>query len=105
MGRALICLFLPGRCSNYTIQISKGVPFPSAPSGITGLIPSTRHAGRCCFSPYRRCAARAGQPQRERPGAVAFSVLRDVANLRACPGKGGESATVVNPQPTRENVE
>jgi hypothetical protein len=34
----LIGLFLLGLYSNYTIQISEGVPFPSAPSGIAGLI-------------------------------------------------------------------
>jgi hypothetical protein len=35
---ALICLFLLGLYSNYTIQISTNVPFPSAPSGVAGLI-------------------------------------------------------------------
>jgi hypothetical protein len=35
---ALICLFLIGLYTNYTIQISDKVPFPSAPSGIAGLI-------------------------------------------------------------------
>ena len=34
----LIGLFLLGLYSNYTIQISESVPFPSAPSGIAGLI-------------------------------------------------------------------
>ena len=35
---ALIGLFLLGLYSNYTIQISTNVPFPSAPSGIAGMI-------------------------------------------------------------------
>src|SRR5215475_1876013 len=35
---ALICLFLLGLYTNFTIQISTKVPFPSAPSGIAGLI-------------------------------------------------------------------
>src|SRR6266576_850743 len=34
----LLCLFLLGLYSNYTIQIATNVPFPSAPSGIAGLI-------------------------------------------------------------------
>ncbi len=33
----LICLFLIGIYTNYTIQVSAKVPFPSAPSGIAGL--------------------------------------------------------------------
>ena len=33
----LVCLFLIGIYTNYTIQISTKVPFPSAPSGIAGL--------------------------------------------------------------------
>jgi hypothetical protein len=35
---ALIVLFLLGLYTNYTIEISTKVPFPSAPSGIAGLI-------------------------------------------------------------------
>lgn len=35
---ALIGLFLLGLYTNYTIQISAKVPFPSAPSGIAGII-------------------------------------------------------------------
>ena len=35
---ALIGLFLIGMYTNYTIQISDKVPFPSAPSGIAGMI-------------------------------------------------------------------
>jgi hypothetical protein len=35
---ALICLFLVGIYTNYTIQISGKLPFPSAPSGIAGMI-------------------------------------------------------------------
>jgi len=35
---ALICLFLLGLYTNYTVQISAKVPFPSAPAGIAGLI-------------------------------------------------------------------
>ncbi|MEA2805636.1 MAG: hypothetical protein QOE49_5731, partial [Rhodospirillaceae bacterium] len=35
---ALICLFLLGLYSNYTIAISAKVPFPSAPAGIAGII-------------------------------------------------------------------
>jgi hypothetical protein len=34
----LICVFLLGLYSNYTIHISENVPFPSAPSGVAGLI-------------------------------------------------------------------
>jgi hypothetical protein len=34
----LICLFLIGMYTNYTIMVSAKVPFPSAPSGIAGLI-------------------------------------------------------------------
>ena len=35
---ALICLFLLGLYTNYTIQISAKVPFPSVPAGIAGMI-------------------------------------------------------------------
>jgi hypothetical protein len=35
---ALICLFLLGLYSNYTIAISAKVPFPSAPAGIAGIL-------------------------------------------------------------------
>ncbi len=35
---ALIGLFLLGLYTNYTIPISAKVPFPSAPSGIAGII-------------------------------------------------------------------
>jgi hypothetical protein len=35
---ALICLFLLGLYTNYTVQISAKVPFPSAPAGVAGLI-------------------------------------------------------------------
>ena len=35
---ALICLFLIGMYTNYTIQVSAKVPFPSVPSGIAGMI-------------------------------------------------------------------
>ena len=35
---ALICLFLIGMYTNYTIMVSAKVPFPSAPCGIAGLI-------------------------------------------------------------------
>jgi hypothetical protein len=35
---ALICLFLLGLYSNYTIMISAKVPFPSAPAGVAGMI-------------------------------------------------------------------
>jgi hypothetical protein len=34
----LICLFLLGLYTNYTVQISAKVPFPSAPAGVAGLI-------------------------------------------------------------------
>jgi hypothetical protein len=34
----LICVFLLGLYTNFTLQISAKVPFPSAPSGIAGLI-------------------------------------------------------------------
>ena len=35
---ALICLFLLGLYTNYTIQISAKVPFPSLPAGVAGMI-------------------------------------------------------------------
>src|ERR1700731_1162606 len=35
---ALICVFLLGLYTNYTIQISTKLPFPSAPAGVAGLI-------------------------------------------------------------------
>ena len=38
LDRALICLFLIGLYTNYTIQISAKVPFPSLPSGIAGIL-------------------------------------------------------------------
>jgi hypothetical protein len=37
LDMALICLFLAGLYTHYTIQISAKVPFPSAPAGIAGL--------------------------------------------------------------------
>jgi hypothetical protein len=38
MDIALVCLFLIGIYTNYTIQISAKVPFPSVPSGVAGLL-------------------------------------------------------------------
>ena len=38
LDMALICLFLVGLYTNYTIQVSAKVPFPSAPSGVAGMI-------------------------------------------------------------------
>jgi len=35
---ALVCLFLAGIYTNYTIQISAKVPFPSVPAGVAGLL-------------------------------------------------------------------
>ena len=35
---ALICLFMIGIYTNYTIQISAKVPFPSVPAGVAGLL-------------------------------------------------------------------
>ena len=35
---ALICVFLLGLYTNFTVQISTKVPFPSVPSGVAGLI-------------------------------------------------------------------
>jgi hypothetical protein len=35
---ALICLFMVGLYTNYTIQLSAKVPFPSAPAGVAGLL-------------------------------------------------------------------
>ena len=35
---ALICLFLAGLYTHYTIQLSAKVPFPSAPAGVAGMI-------------------------------------------------------------------
>jgi hypothetical protein len=34
----LVCVFLVGLYTNYTIQISAKVPFPSAPAGVAGLL-------------------------------------------------------------------
>lgn len=41
----LICLFLLGLYTNYTIQISAKVPFPSAPAGIAGMCLLWRRRG------------------------------------------------------------
>ena len=38
LDMALICLFLLGIYTNYTVQVSAKVPFPSAPAGVAGLI-------------------------------------------------------------------
>src|SRR4029450_1228049 len=35
---ALICIFLAGLYTNYTIMLSEKVPLPSAPAGFAGLI-------------------------------------------------------------------
>ena len=35
---ALICIFMVGLYTNYTIAISDKVPFPSAPAGVAGLL-------------------------------------------------------------------
>jgi len=35
---ALVCVFLLGLYTNYTVQISAKVPFPSLPAGVAGLI-------------------------------------------------------------------
>src|SRR5262245_17093688 len=35
---ALICVFLLGLYTNFTIQISTKIPFPSIPAGVAGLI-------------------------------------------------------------------
>ena len=38
LDMALICLFLIGMYTNYTIMVSAKVPFPSVPSGVAGII-------------------------------------------------------------------
>jgi hypothetical protein len=38
LDMALICLFLAGVYTHYTIQVSATVPFPSAPAGVAGMI-------------------------------------------------------------------
>jgi hypothetical protein len=38
LDRILICVFLLGLYTNFTLQISTKVPFPSAPAGVAGLI-------------------------------------------------------------------
>ena len=38
LDMALICLFLIGMYTNYTIMVSAKVPFPSVPSGVAGFI-------------------------------------------------------------------
>jgi len=38
MDLALICLFMAGLYTNYTIPISDKLPFPSAPAGVAGVI-------------------------------------------------------------------
>jgi hypothetical protein len=43
LDMALICLFLAGLYTHYTIQISAKVPLPSAPAGIAGLFLLWRH--------------------------------------------------------------
>ena len=35
---ALVCIFLAGLYTNYTIMVSQKVPLPSAPSGVAGLV-------------------------------------------------------------------
>src|SRR5215510_11582299 len=35
---ALICIFMLGLYTNYTIMVTQKVPFPSIPSGVAGLI-------------------------------------------------------------------
>ena len=35
---ALVCVFLAGIYTNYTVQISAKVPFPSVPAGVAGLL-------------------------------------------------------------------
>src|SRR5260370_7744156 len=35
---ALVCLFMAGLYTNYTIQLSAKVPFPSVPAGLAGLL-------------------------------------------------------------------
>ncbi len=42
---ALVCLFLIGLYTNYTIQISAKLPFPSAPAGVAGLCLLWRRRG------------------------------------------------------------
>jgi hypothetical protein len=37
LDMVLICVFLIGMYTNYTIMVSEKVPFPSAPSGVAGL--------------------------------------------------------------------
>jgi hypothetical protein len=48
---ALVCLFLIGLYTNFTVQISTKVPFPSAPSGIAGLILLWRRRNRISVKP------------------------------------------------------
>lgn len=48
----LICIFLIGIYTNYTIQISAKVPFPSAPAGIAGLILLWRRRDRITTSAF-----------------------------------------------------
>jgi hypothetical protein len=43
---ALVCLFLIGIYTHYTIQLSATVPFPSAPAGIAGMIMLVRRRNR-----------------------------------------------------------
>lgn len=49
---ALICVFLIGLYTNYTIQLSAKVPFPSAPAGIAGLILLWRRRDRITTSAF-----------------------------------------------------
>src|SRR5262245_24427947 len=38
LDAALVCLFVIGLYTNYTIPISTKLPFPSAPAGVAGLL-------------------------------------------------------------------
>jgi hypothetical protein len=43
---ALVCIFLAGLYTHYTVQISASIPFPSAPAGIAGLVMLWRRRDR-----------------------------------------------------------
>jgi hypothetical protein len=43
---ALVCIFLAGLYTHYTVQISASIPFPSAPAGIAGVVMLWRRRNR-----------------------------------------------------------
>ena len=62
LGVALVCLFLIGLYTNYTIQLSAKLPFPSAPAGVAGAFACcggavTRSRLGPSYAPWPCCAS------------------------------------------------